>query len=112
MERQIEEMIPMPFIEHFCIGTRANSLNLVFPELLPFEEQGRMNFLGDQTFPTLETLMEALSTLPTDMEKLFRKYDWGCVSVSCGAGQGRSTVESVFHYKKQNVPGMPRATSE
>jgi hypothetical protein len=105
VEPQIAEMIPKPFIEYFGIGALANSLKLVFPELPPFNEQADMDLLAGQTFPTLGSLIAALSALPTDMDKLFGIYYWTCVNVSYDINERDSTVESVFNRRKAKCDG-------
>jgi hypothetical protein len=75
------EQITQPFLDHFGIEILANSPNLIFPVLSPYNEAADVQFMESHQFTSYDGLRQGIAGRPTDLDKLLCIFYWAAHNV-------------------------------
>jgi hypothetical protein len=97
--------IPADFLDYFGIETLANSLNLIFPTIPPFDETFAIKFMEGRKFPSLEALGRALSSRPSDIDKFFCVFHYVAHNIRYSKVRGDQSYGAAFRAGEAVCPG-------
>jgi hypothetical protein len=90
------DQIPKRFLDYYGIGILANSLTLISPTVPKFDSKKVSDVMERHAVKTLDMLIQLISTLDSDIEKLYAIYYYGCHHV-------QYDVDSYFNNKVQST---------
>jgi hypothetical protein len=100
--------VPQAFMQYFGMEVLSNSLNMLFPTLPAFAEAADIQFMEHQKAPTFDALCRAISTRPTDLDKLFCAFYWLSHNVSYDIASKEHNPEDVFRRRSAVCVGYCR----
>jgi hypothetical protein len=95
-------------MQYFGLKVLSNSLNMVLPTLPAFAEVADIQFIEGQKFQTFDALCRAISTRPTDLDKLFCIFYWLSHEVSYDIRSTEHDPEDVFRRRAALCVGYCR----
>jgi hypothetical protein len=99
------DQIPPKFLDYYGIEILSNSLNLAFPQLPTFDEQRAISFISSKSFKTLDSVIQAISTRGSEIDKLFCAFHYVTHHIQYSCHHACQSAEGVFGCGRASADG-------